>query len=172
MLGDLCNAVGGGLFLGLRGDRSRWFQEVLTHEGELADASRRDAHPVPVLRRAVEHRPEQRETAALARESSDDLDATSCLAECALDEIGMPDALVVLTREAQVSRQGLDVTEQTLDRRGVEPLEALGEGVDASTHLVDGLLAGLGLDVVKELPERRLHLALGGLGHLGEDVLR
>ena len=93
MLGDLADTVGGGLLRELRRDRSQWLEYVLTHQCEMVNGRRRDAHPMPVLRRAVEYRPERRETAALAGQSADDLHSTPRLAEGAFDEIGVPDPL-------------------------------------------------------------------------------
>ena len=71
------------------------------------------------------------------------------LAQGAFDEIGVPDPLRVLTWESQVCRQGLDVAEQALDRGGIERLVVLGEGVDATGHLADRILAQPGFHVVK-----------------------
>jgi hypothetical protein len=76
-------------------------------------------HPMPVLRRAIEHHPEQRQAAAFAGKPTDDRHATPRLAEGAFDDVRVADALVVLVGKSQVSRQGLDVIEQARDRCGI-----------------------------------------------------
>jgi hypothetical protein len=76
----------------------------------------------------------------------------------------------VLTWEAQEHRQLGQGVQQAGDRGRVAVLVAVGEGVGASAGLSDRLVAGIGGDVVEDLPERRLDLGLGVVGDLGQDV--
>jgi hypothetical protein len=64
----------------------------------------------------VEHGPDQGEAAGLAGEPTDDLGAASSLAEGALDEVRVADAVVVLGGEAQVGGQAFAAGEQDLGR--------------------------------------------------------
>jgi hypothetical protein len=76
----------------------------------------------------------------------------------------------VLTRKAQEAGQLGQGVGQAGDRRGVALLVAVGEGVRPAAGLGDRSLAGLGGDVVEDLPERGLDLGLGVGGDLGEQI--
>ncbi len=65
----------------------------------------------------VQHGPHQGQAAGLAGEPADDLDPAAGLTEGALDEVGVPDAVVVLGGEPQVGGQALAVGEQDLRPR-------------------------------------------------------
>jgi hypothetical protein len=56
----------------------------------------------PAAGGTVEHGPDQGEAAGLAGELADDLDPAAGLAEGFFNEVGVPDAVVVLGGEAQV----------------------------------------------------------------------
>jgi hypothetical protein len=64
----------------------------------------RHGEPAPALGDAVEHRPDQRQAALLSGQPADHLDPAAGLAEGALDQVGVADALAVLAGEAQVDR--------------------------------------------------------------------
>jgi hypothetical protein len=70
----------------------------------LQEAQRAGGHgqAAPAGRGAVQDGPDEAEAAGLAGEPADDLGAAAGLAEGALDEVGVPDALVVLSGEPQV----------------------------------------------------------------------
>jgi hypothetical protein len=50
---------------------------------------------------AVQHGPDQREAAGLAGQAADDFGAAAGLAEGPLDEVGVPDAMLVLSGEVR-----------------------------------------------------------------------
>src|SRR4029453_5891660 len=87
-----------------------------------------------------------------------------------LDQVGVPDPMPVLAWEAQEHCQLGQGVGQAGDRGWVAPVVAVGEGVGASAGLGDCLVAGRGVDVVEDLPERGLDLGLGVVGDLGQDV--
>src|SRR5215216_2636122 len=74
--------------------------------------------PAPALRCPVQDRPDQAEAALLTRQVVDHLDPAAGLAEGPLDEVGVPDALAVLSREQQVGTEGVEVVLEADDRRG------------------------------------------------------
>jgi hypothetical protein len=76
----------------------------------------------------------------------------------------------MLAWEAQEHRQLGQGVQQAGDRGRIALAVAVGEGVGASAGLSDRLVAGRDVDVVEDLPERRLDLGLGVLGDLGQDV--
>jgi hypothetical protein len=76
----------------------------------------------------------------------------------------------VLTRKAQEAGQLGQGVQQAGDRRGVALLVAVGEGVRPAAGLGDRSLAGLGGDVVEDLPERGLDLGLGVGEDLGQQI--
>ena len=63
--------------------------------------------------RRGQHSPHQAEAAGLARQPADDLHPPAGLAEGALDEVGVPDPLMVLDGQAQIAGQLRSVREQT-----------------------------------------------------------
>jgi hypothetical protein len=76
----------------------------------------------------------------------------------------------VLAREAQEAGQLGQGVQQAGDRCGVALVVAVGEGARPPAGLGDRSLAGFGVEVVEDLPERRLDLGLGVLWDLGEQV--
>jgi hypothetical protein len=76
----------------------------------------------------------------------------------------------MLAREAQEAGQLGQGVGQAAHRRGVALAVPVGEDVRALAGLGDCRLAGVGGDVVEDLPERGLDLGLGMLGDLGEEV--
>src|SRR5260221_12272897 len=89
---------------------------------ELAQPGGGHGEAAPAAGGAVEHGPDQGEAAGLAGEPADDLDPAAGLAERSLDEVGVPDAVVVLGGEPQVGGQAAPVGEQALDRGRVHAL--------------------------------------------------
>ncbi len=73
----------------------------------------------------------------------------------------MADPSPVLAGEAQEAGQLGQGVGQAGDRRGVAVAPAAGERLGTLACLVDRRLAGLGGDVVEDLPERGLDLGLG-----------
>jgi hypothetical protein len=121
------------------------------------------------------HGPDEVEAGRFAGQSADDLDAAAGLAEGAFDEVGVPDAAVVLDREPQVAGQLRPVGEQTLHRGRVGASVLLGEGVDAPLHGGDQIRSGRhpGGDQrvgVEDRPVGVAHLALRLGGQLGNVV--
>jgi hypothetical protein len=76
----------------------------------------------------------------------------------------------VLAGEPQERGQLGQGVGQAGDRRGVAVAVAPSEGLGPLARLGDGLLAGVGGDLVEDLPERGLDLVLGVLGDLGEEI--
>src|SRR5215475_7184734 len=120
----------------------------------------------------VEHGPDQGEAAGLAGQPADDLDAAAGLAEGSLDEVGMPDALVVVRREPQVGGQALPVCEQDLGRGWVDCLVKDGESTDAGIDEFHQPGPGRGGEVfgVEDLPVGVLDLGLHPGWDLGQQV--
>ncbi len=118
----------------------------------------------------VEHGPHERQAGAFAGEPADDLHPPAGLAEGAFDEVGVPDAAMVLSREPPVGEEVLEVVLEAVDRCRVElaPLRreclrpAAGHGLRRGP--------GIGVEVVEDLPELGLDGGLGVGGRLGEDV--
>jgi len=132
-------------------------------------------HAAPSSAGAVQDGPDEVEAAGFAGEPADDLDPPAGFAEGALDEVGVPDPLVVLDREAQVAGELLAVGEQALDGRWVERAVGFGEGVDAGLHRGDEFLPGTGTGGdegigVEDRPVSGPDLVLSGGGDFGEDV--
>jgi hypothetical protein len=78
----------------------------------------RHGEPAPALGGAVEHRPDQRQAALLSGQPADHLDPAAGLAEGALDQVGVADALAVLAGEAQVDQERVEVVGDPPDRGG------------------------------------------------------
>jgi hypothetical protein len=76
----------------------------------------------------------------------------------------------VLTRKPQEGGELGQGGQQALHRGGVAAVVAVGEGVGPLAGLGHRGLAGLGVEVVEDLPEGRLDLGLGVGGDLGEQV--
>jgi hypothetical protein len=76
----------------------------------------------------------------------------------------------MLLGEAQEGRELGQGVQQAGHRCRVASLVVVGEGVRPLTGLGDRLVAGLGIDVVEDLPEGSLPFLLHVLGHLGEQV--
>src|SRR6266487_4128455 len=70
----------------------------------------------PAGRGPVQDGPHEGEAAGLAGEPADDLDSPAGLAEGALDEVGVPYPVMVLSREPQVGGQAFPVGGQALHR--------------------------------------------------------
>src|SRR6266699_4842491 len=66
----------------------------------------------PAAGGAVQDGPDQGQAAGLAGQAADDLGAAAGLAEGPLDEVRVPDAVVVLSGEPQVGGQAFAVGEQ------------------------------------------------------------
>ena len=98
---------------------------------EASEGSRRHRHPAPATALPVEHSEDEGDTGALAWEPADHLGPAARLAEGALDQVGVPAALPVFFREAQVDGQALEVLDQAGDRSGIGALPLGPEGVDA-----------------------------------------
>src|SRR5260370_29069093 len=69
---------------------------------ELAQSGGCHGEAAPAAGGAVQDGPDQGEAAGLAGEPADDLDPAAGLAERSLDEVGVPDPVVVLGGEPQV----------------------------------------------------------------------
>ena len=76
----------------------------------------------------------------------------------------------MLGGEAQVGGEAGQVVEKTGHRRRIEELVALAEGPGPVADRRHGGLPRWRLDPVKDRPEGRLDLGLGGLGDLGQHV--
>src|SRR5437016_2428963 len=98
ILGSLCDSFGDHILNVVDGYRAEEFTAEL---GEQADRGDGLLHAAPTTAGPVEHCPDQRQAGPLAGESADHLDSAACLAEGALDEVGVPDATVVLGGEPQ-----------------------------------------------------------------------
>src|SRR5579875_2798111 len=99
MLRGGCLGVDGRLLDGV-GLQRRWRLEELAPEVlQVSQRVRRHRETPPALGCPVEDGPDETEAALLAGESADHLDSASGLPEGPLDEVGMPDALVVLGGE-------------------------------------------------------------------------
>ena len=101
--------VGGGLvdLLGVSADRCGWVEQLPAQILEQPGSGGGDGEAAPAAGGSVEHGPDQGHAAGLAGEPADDLDPAAGLAEGAFDEVGVPDAVPVLAREAQVRGQRL-----------------------------------------------------------------
>ena len=88
-----------------------WFEQRAAQVLQRAQAVGGHGQAAPAAGGPVQYGPDQGEAAGLAGEPADDLDPAAGLAEGALDEVGVPDALVVLGGEAQVGGQAVPVGE-------------------------------------------------------------
>ena len=149
-----------------------FFEELAPEILQAPQCSRRHRHPAPAAALPVEHREDEGDTGPLAWEPADDLGPPSCLAEGALDEVGVPASLPVFFREAQVHAQAFEVLDQAGDSSGIGTLPLDPEGVDAPAGFADCLLTGWLLDLVEDLPPVGLEGVLVGLGDLGDCVAK
>src|SRR5215468_9351732 len=149
-----------------------WFEQRATQVLQEPQAIWGHGQAAPAAGGPVEHGPDQGEAAGLAGQPADDLDAAAGLAEGSLDEVGMPDALVVVRREPQVGGQALPVCEQDLGRGWVDRLVAGGEFTDAGIDEFHQLGPGRGGEVfgVEDLPVGVLDLGLHPGRDLGQQV--
>src|SRR5258708_6871757 len=76
---------------------------------ELAQSGGCHGEAAPAAGGAVQDGPDQGEAAGLAGEPADDLDPAAGLAERSLDEVGVPDPVVVLGGEPQVGGKHIAV---------------------------------------------------------------
>src|SRR5258708_8979557 len=83
---------------------------------ELAQSGGGHGEAAPAAGGAVQDGPDQGEAAGLAGEPADDLDPAAGLAERSLDEVGVPDPVVVLGGEPQVGGQPFAVGGQAIHR--------------------------------------------------------
>jgi len=135
---------------------------------QVAQAVAGHGQAAPAAGGAIENGPHEGEAGGLAGEAADDLGAAAGLAEGPLDEVGVPDAMVVPGGEPQVSGEAFMVGKQAFHRRRV------GRCVLAC-HLGDPVVrelgepgAGLGLQLagIEDGPEGVLDLSL----HPGRDL--
>src|SRR5450755_3355537 len=117
-------------------------EELAAEVLELAGAVAGGGQAAPAAGGPVQDGPDEVEAAGLPREPADDLDAAAGFAEGALDEVGVPDPLVMLGGEPQVAGQLLAVRQQAADRGRVELAVFLGECFDAGLHRGDEPLPG------------------------------
>src|SRR5512132_1430170 len=129
-------------------------------------------HPTPATRGPVQYRPHQAQARPLPWQPADHLDSPAGLPEGPLDQVGVADPGPVLTRKAQQAGQLSQGVGQAGDRRGVASLVAVGGGVRPAAGLGDRSLAGLGGDVVQDLPERGLDSAWAWWGPWPADSWR
>src|SRR6266487_4442941 len=73
-----------------------WVEQRAAQVLELAQSGGGHGEAAPAAGGPVQHGPDQGEAAGLAGEPADDLGAAPRLAEGALDEVGVPDPVVVL----------------------------------------------------------------------------
>jgi hypothetical protein len=143
MLGDCC-----GSFFGLCGgvagpaDRGWRVEELAAQVVQQAQPGVGGVHATPAAAGAIQDGPDQVEAAGFAREPADDLDAPAGLPEGALDEVGVPDALMVLDRESQVAGELLAAGKQALDGGGVKLAVCAGESIDAGLDGSDEFCPG------------------------------
>src|SRR5262245_44440634 len=149
-----------------------WFEQRAAQVLQEPQAIWGHGQAAPAAGGPVEHGPDQGEAAGLAGQPADDLDPAAGLAEGSLDEVGMPDALVVVRREPQVGGQALLVGEQDLGRGWVDRLVAGGEFTDAGIDEFHQPGPGRGGEVfgVEDLPVGVLDLGLHPGRDLGQQV--
>src|SRR6478752_10701314 len=143
MLGDVGDSFGHFGGVGGSADRDWRIEELTPQVVQQPQPGVGGVHAAPSSAGAVQDGPDEVKAAGFAGEPADDFDPPAGLAEGALYEVGVPDSLVVLDREAQVAGELLPVGEQELDGGGVELAVGLGEGVDAGLHRGDELVPGL-----------------------------
>src|SRR6266705_3893205 len=109
MLGDGTDsfrAVGGGAGGdGAWPELAGWFEQRAAQVLQEPQPVAGHGQAAPAAGCPVQDGPDQGEAAGLAGQPADDLDPAAGLAEGALDEVGVPDPLVVLGGEAQVGGQ-------------------------------------------------------------------
>ena len=93
-----------------------WLEERTAQVLEQPQAVGGHGQTSPAAGGPVEHGPDQGEAGGLAGAPADDLDPSAGLAEGALDEVGVPDAMVVFGGEPQAGGQAYPVGEQDLGR--------------------------------------------------------
>ena len=93
-----------------------WFEQGPAQVLQQAQAIGGHGQAAPAAGGPVEHGPDQGEAAGLAGQPADDLDPAAGLSERSFDEVGVPDAVVMLGGEAQVGGQPLAVGGQALHR--------------------------------------------------------
>jgi len=96
----------------------------------------------------------------LAWEAADHLYPPAGLPEGPLDQVGVPDAFVVLFREPQVGDQGVQVALDAGDGRGVERLPFGDEALGSFPAFGLGGSA-VGVDAIEDGPVVALYLVLG-----------
>lgn len=107
---------------GLAGGDGAWtelagrFDQGTAQVLEQTEAIAGHGQAAPAAGGPVEDGPDQGEAGGLAGQAADDLGAAAGLAEGPLDEVGMPDAVVVLSGEPQVGGQPFAVSEQAFHR--------------------------------------------------------
>src|SRR6266542_6378583 len=91
---------------GLVGPLLEWVegQELTTEILEAAQRLGGHRQATPALGGPVQDRPDQRQAALFTGQAADHLDAAAGLPEGPLDQVGVADALAVLSREQQVDR--------------------------------------------------------------------
>src|SRR5579863_10105889 len=82
-----------------------WFEQRAAEILQVTQAVAGHGQAAPAAGGAVEDCPHEGEAARLAGEPANDLGAAAGLAEGPLDEVGVPDAVVVLSGEPQVGGQ-------------------------------------------------------------------
>jgi len=76
-----------------------FFEELASEILQAPKRSRRHRHPAPATAVPVEHREDEGDAGPLSGKATDHLGPAACLAEGALDEIGVPASLPVFFRE-------------------------------------------------------------------------
>src|SRR5262249_54903828 len=145
-----------------------WFEQRAAQVLQEPQALGGHGQAAPAAGGPVENGPDQGEAAGLAGEPADDLDPSAGLAEGPLDEVGVPDTVVVPGGEPQVGGQAFAVGEQALDRGRVQAAVLVRERVDPGVDDFHQLWAGWGGEVfgVEDRPEGVLDLGL----HSGRDL--
>lgn len=147
-----------------------FFEELAPQILQAPERSRCHRHPAPAAALPVEHSEDEGDAGALTWEPTDHLGPAACLAEGALDQVGVPASLPVFFREAQVHGQALEVLDQAGDRSGIGALPLGPEAVDTPAGFGDGSLTGWFFDLVEDLPPVGLEGVLVGLGDLGDCI--
>lgn len=151
-------------------DHSGRVEQLSSQVLEETQRSRCHRHAAPAPALAVEDGEDECDARAFAGKPSHDLRAPPRLAEGALNEVGVPAALPVFGREAQVHGQGLEVLDEARNRSRVGALPLGAEALQAPSSLSDGLVAGRCFDAVEDGPPVGLEGVLVGLGDFGKCV--
>src|SRR6476661_10328271 len=128
---DSLGAVGGGLAGVLGSQLPGRVQQAAAEVLKLAQSGGGHGQSAPAARCTVEHGPDDADAAGLTGKSADNLCAATGFAEGALDEVRMPDAVMMLGRKPQISGQALAVGGQELHRRRVDGGVTVGERAQA-----------------------------------------